>query len=108
MRITSNNALFHGERAFALALGLWLTACSDPDPTRLDGSSPDAFARTAAAARQELPVADRLMFDSAIATVPARRYANQDPAASARSAFDGMTAAAVVATERERTDGGNR
>jgi len=86
---------------------LWLTACSDPDPTRLDGSSPDAFARTAAAARQELPVADRLMFDSAIATVPARRYANQDPAA-ARSAFDGMTAAAVVATERERTDGGNR
>ena len=108
MRITSNNALFHGERAFALALGLWLTACSDPDPTRLDGSSPDAFARTAAAARQELPVADRLMFDSAIATVPARRYANQDPAAAARSAFDGMTAAAVVATERERTDGGNR
>jgi len=84
-----------------------LTACIDPEPTRIDGSSSDAFARTAAAARQELPVADRLMFDSAIATVPARRYANQDPAA-ARSAFDGMTAAAVVATERERTDGGNR
>jgi len=85
-----------------------LAARADPAPTRIDGSSPDAFATSASAARQELPVADRLMFDSAIATVPARRYANQDPAAAARSAFDGMTAAAVVATERERTDGGNR
>jgi hypothetical protein len=42
------------------------------------------------------------MFDSAIATMPARRYADHDPEAKARIAFDGMTAADVVATERER------
>ena len=47
--------------------------------------------------------ADRLTFDSAIATVPARRYADRDPAASARVAFDGMTAAQIVHNERERS-----
>ena len=50
-------------------------------------------------------MADRLDFDRAIATVPARRYGNRDPSAAARVAFDGMTAAQVVATERERTNG---
>ena len=85
-----------------------LAACADPAPTRIDGSSPDAFATSASAARQELPVADRLMFDSAIATMPARRYANQDPAATARAAFDGLTAAEVVASERSRLPGETR
>ncbi len=89
-------------------LSLSLAACTDPAPTRIDGTSPQAFAATTEAARRDLPLADRLMFDSAIASVPARRYANQNPAAAARSAFDGMTAAAVVATERQRTKGGNR
>jgi hypothetical protein len=42
------------------------------------------------------------MFDAAIATMPARRYADHDPQAKARMTFDGMTAAEVVATERER------
>ncbi len=78
------------------------SACSEP-PTRIDGSSPAAFARTTAAARQDLPVADRLAFDGAIATMPARRYADRDPAATARVAFDGLTAAEVVASERERS-----
>jgi hypothetical protein len=71
----------------------------------VDGTSAETFARTAEAARRDLPVADRLDFDCAIATVPARRYANRDPSAAARAAFDGMTAAEIVATERERTKG---
>jgi hypothetical protein len=86
---------------FALAL----VACSDQSPVTINGSSPEAFARSAEAARRDLPVADRLDFDRAIATVPARRYGNRDPSAAARTTFDGMTAAQVVATERERTEG---
>ena len=92
----------------ALAIVGALAGCSDAPPTRIDGSSAEAFARTTEKARRDLPVADRLMFDSAIATVPARRYANQDPAASARIAFDGLTAAEVVATEIDRTKGTGR
>lgn len=86
--------------AFAVVAGL--AGCSEAAPTRIDGSSPEAFERTTTAARRDLPVADRLMFDAAIATMPARRYADHDPQAKARVAFDGMTAAEVVATERER------
>jgi len=82
-----------------------LAGCSQHAPTTIDGSSADTFARTAKAARQDLPVADRLKFDRAIATVPARRYGNRDPSTAARVAFDGMTAAEVVAIERERTNG---
>lgn len=88
-----------------MALHLTLVSCSQPAPTVIDGSTADAFARTTEAARRNLPVGDRLQFDRAIATVPARRYGNRDPAAAARSAFDGMTAADVVAIERERTGG---
>ena len=88
--------------AAALALIAGLAGCSEAAPTRIDGSSPEAFARSTADARQDLPVADRLAFDSAIASVPARRYAEQDPAANARAAFDGLTAAEVVASERNR------
>ena len=82
-----------------------VVACDQAEPARIDGSSAEAFAVTTEAARRDLPVADRLIFDAAIATVPARRYGNDDPAASARAAFDGMTASEVVATERERTSG---
>jgi hypothetical protein len=89
--------------AFAVMAGL--SGCSEAVPTRIDGSSPEAFARTTAQAREDLPAADRLTFDAAIATMPARRYAEHDPAARARSAFDGMTAADVVATETNRMKG---
>ena len=89
----------------ALVLVAGLACCSEAPPTRIDGSSPEAFAHTTEQARRDLPVADRLMFDSAIATMPARRYANQDPAATARTAFDGLTAAEVVRSERERKRG---
>ena len=88
-----------------LALAAVLAGCSDAPPTRIDGSSAEAFARTTEMARRDLPVADRLMFDSAIATMPARRYADRDPAATARMAFDGLTAAEVVRSERERSTG---
>jgi len=80
-----------------------LAACAEEAPVIIDGSSAEAFAKTTEAARNDLPVADRLDFDRAIATVPARRYAERDPWAAARSAFDGMTAAQVVETERGRT-----
>jgi len=92
----------------AVALVAGLACCSDAPPTRIDGSSDEAFSRTAEAARRDLPVADRLMFDSAIATMPARRYADRDPAATARMAFDGLTAAEVVRSERERSKGRSR
>lgn len=95
-------------RTAALALAAALTCCSDAAPTRIDGSSPEAFARTAAIARQDVPATDRLMFDSAIATMPARRYADHDPAATARAAFDGLTGAQVVQSERERSAGRRR
>jgi hypothetical protein len=79
-----------------------ICACSEQQPVTIDGSSPQAFARTTEAARRDLPVADRLEFDRAIRNVPARRYGNRDPDAATRAAFDGMTAAQVVETERER------
>ena len=91
--------------AFALLGGI--AGCSEAPPTRIDGSTPEAFERTTAAARQDLPASERLAFDSAIATMPARRYAETDPAARARNAFDGMTAAEVVATETDRMKGIN-
>ena len=95
-------------KAAAILLMSGLAACSEAAPTVIDGSSATRFAATTEAARGDLPVADRIEFDRAIATVPARRYANADPAAHARAAFDGMTAAEVVATERSRTHGGSR
>ncbi|MDQ3079764.1 MAG: hypothetical protein M3R03_07180 [Pseudomonadota bacterium] len=86
-----------------VALCVMLGACTEHPPTRIDGSSPDAFARTTEVARQDLPIADRLDFDSAIAAVPARRYGDRDPAATARATFDGLTATQVVHSERERS-----
>jgi hypothetical protein len=86
----------------ALLLLGGLAACSQSVPTRIDGSSAHAFARSIERARHDVPASDRLAFDSAIANVPARRYADHDPAATARAAFDGQSAAEIVATERER------
>lgn len=85
-------------------IALALTACTDQPPATIDGSSAETLARSAEVARQDLPVADRLDFDRAIATVPARRYGHRDPSAAARAAFDGITAGEVVAIERERTN----
>lgn len=85
-----------------IALAL-VVACSDNDAqVVIDGSSPQAFERTTAEARRQLPDAERLLFDRAIHTVGGRRHAERDPAALARVTFDGMTAGQVVADQRAR------
>ena len=89
-------------RAAAAALMLLLAACGKQEAVVIDGSSPEAFERTTAEARRELPDADRLLFDRAIRTIGGRRHSERDPAALARVTFDGMTAAQVVADERAR------
>jgi hypothetical protein len=81
---------------------LALAACSDRPPTVIDGSSQEAFERTAAQARRDLPDADRLIFDKAIRTMSGRRFAERDPDALARVTFDGMTAAEIVADQKLR------
>ena len=89
-------------RPAAAVLCLLLMACGSQEPVVIDGSSPQAFERTTAQARRQLPDADRLLFDRAIRTIGGRRHAERDPAALARVTFDGMTAAQVVADERAR------
>ena len=86
----------------AAALALLLAACGSEEPVVIDGSSPEAFERTTAAARRQLPDAQRLRFDQAIRTIGGRRHAERDPAALARVTFDGMTAAEVVADQQAR------
>ena len=86
----------------AAALALLLAACGSDEPVVIDGSSPEAFDRTTAAARRQLPDAQRLKFDQAIRTIGGRRHAERDPAALARVTFDGMTAAEVVADQQAR------
>ena len=89
-------------RLKAAVLCMLLTACGRPEPVVIDGSSPEAFERTTAQARRQLPDAERLLFDRAIRTIGGRRHAERDPAALARVTFDGMTAAQVVADQRAR------
>lgn len=90
-------ALHIGMIAFA---GL-LAACSG-ETTVIDGSSEQAFERSIEKARRDLPIKDRLTFDAAINTVGGRRYADKDPAATARDLYNGMTAADVVADAHAR------
>ena len=89
-------------RRSAVFAALLLAACQAREPTVIDGSSAESYAKTIAAARRDLPDAERLAFDRAIKTVGGRRYANRDPGALARVTFDGMTAAEVVADQRAR------
>jgi hypothetical protein len=86
----------------ALSLFLLLAACSAPAPTVIDGSSPGTFAATAERARQDLPAGDRLEFDRALTTLPARRHSADDPEALKRATFHGMTAQDVVEDFRAR------
>lgn len=84
----------------ALLLGT-LVACSG-EPTILDGSSRDAFERTAEEARRDLSIGDRLIFDAALKAPPGNRYSTKDTGKLSREAYAGMTAADVVADARAR------
>ena len=70
-------------------LALALAAC-DRAPVVIDGSSPEAFAKTTEKARRDLPIKDRLTFDTAIKS--AGSFADKDPDAAARLLYNGMTA----------------
>lgn len=87
-----------------LMLGLLgcATGCAKEQPVVIDGSSQQTFETTTAAARRQLPDADRLIFDRALRTIGGRRHAARDSQALARVTFDGMTAADVVADEKVR------
>ena len=89
-------------RRCAIFAALLLAACQPGKPTVIDGNSAESYERTVAAARRDLPDADRLAFDRAIKTVGGRRYSTRDPDALARVTFNGMTAADVVADQRAR------
>ena len=89
-------------RRCAVFAALLLAACQAREPTVIDGNSAASYQRTVAAARRDLPDADRLAFDRAIKTVGGRRYSTRDPDALARVTFDGMTAAQVVVDQRTR------
>ena len=86
----------------AAALLATAGACSGRDPTIIDGSSQEAFERTVAQARRDIPDADRLVFDRAIRGIRGRSFSAKDPDALARVTFNGMTGADVVADQKAR------
>ena len=86
----------------AILLVAALSGCGQEQPVVIDGSSEEAFQRTIQDARRQLPDADRLHFDRAMRTVGGRRMGHADTEELARVTFDGMTAAEVVADQRQR------
>ena len=89
-------------KRLAAGLALLAAACSDDPPTIIDGSSAEAFERTVADARRDIPDADRLVYDRALRTVGGRSHSERDVGALARVTFNGMTAAEVVEDQRYR------
>lgn len=89
-------------KRFAPIAVVLLAACSSSPPTVIDGRTEESFAQTAEQARSELPAADRLAFDRALAAAPTRRFGTKDGAALRRLSFDGMTGAQVVSDHRNR------
>ena len=87
---------------FASLLAVIALAACDKDPVVIDGSSSENFGRTAEEARRDLPVKDRLAFDSALRSPPGKRISDSEveAAAIARNTYDGMTAAEVVDINR--------
>ena len=88
----------------AVCIAFALAACDRgaSAPTELDGSSEEAFVASAAAARAELPMRDRLTFDEAMASVGQRSHRTTDKGLLRRRTFDGMTAQDVVSDARAR------
>ena len=85
-------------RSIAAALLLSAAACGNGQPTVIDGSTAEAFARTSEQARRDLPDADRLDYDSALKNPPGRRYGQTEAELEslARQTYNGMTAREVV------------
>lgn len=89
-------------KGLCLVLALAMAIACSKAPTVIDGSSPEAFAETTEKARRDLPIKERLTFDTALRTIGGRRYADKDPEETARRTFHGMTAFDVVADARAR------
>ena len=85
----------------AIAALAVLAACSNT-PTVIDGTSVESFAKTTEKARRDLPIKDRLTFDTALHNPGGRRFGNKDPQSEARVAYHGMTAIDVVADAHAR------
>ncbi len=83
---------------------LLAAACGNRQPTIIDGSSPEAFQRSAAEARRDIPDADRLVYDTALMNPPGKGYGDSEAeiAALARQVYDNMTARDIVAEQRAR------
>ncbi len=82
---------------------LALAACGG-EPAVIDGSSAENFMATAEEARRDLPVKDRLEFDSALRSPPGKRFGDKEDSAIqiARNTYDGMTANEVVEIAGQR------
>ena len=102
-------------RALAPALALLLAGCGFGvgEPTVIDGSSAEAFARTIGQARSELGPRDRLKFEAALTAARGRQFAAASDRIEyqrrIREALDGQTAPEIVAgvdrwTARAGTD----
>lgn len=89
-------------RRWAVLLAVAALAACGKAPTVLDSDSPEAFQRTVEQARRDLSIRDRLTFDAALKRPPGNRYATKNPERLAMEAYDGMTAADVVADARAR------
>jgi len=88
-------------RLFALLLALLLASCGS-EPTVIDGSTPELFAKTTEKARRDLPIKERLTFDAALHNPGGLRYGNKDTESVAREAYHGMTAFDVVGDAHAR------
>ena len=93
-------------RLIALALTIMLAACGGGAPTVIDGSSPERFKETMAAARAELTPGDRARFEAAVKLVQVSSFAKADSRtemeARVRRKLDGKTAEAVIADYQEK------
>jgi hypothetical protein len=89
-------------RAKAALIALAILAACSKAPAIIDGTSPEAFAKTTEKARRDLPIKDRLTFDAALKNPGGTRFANKDPEATIREAYHGMTAFDVVADAHAR------
>ncbi|WP_343343259.1 hypothetical protein WJT74_07360 [Sphingomicrobium sp. XHP0239] len=89
--------------AIAAAAALAVAGCEGGgEAVTLDGSSEEAFVASAAAARAQLPLEDRLVFDEAMNSVGQRSHRTADKDLLRRRTFDGMTAEEVVSEAHAR------